>query len=257
MERKGDTFPIYGAHAVKEALLFAPHALTHLSLAASAREPELVRLAKAAGIPVEQFSAKALPRGVDPNAAHQGISGVVASQKLMRAYPTFLEDLSVTADTALVLLGEIEDPQNVGAIIRSAAAFGAAGVLIPAHRQAQITGSIVKVSAGMAFRIPLVAVGNINTTVRDLKERGFWIYGLAGDAPQAIDRESFDAPSVFILGNEGTGMREKTRELCDVTLKIPLDPRCESLNVAASAAVALYAWSRQHPAAPSSSGSVR
>lgn len=253
MNRISDTFPIYGAHAVKEALLYAPHALTRLSLAAAAREAEILRLAKAAGIPVEQFSAKALPRGMDPNAAHQGVSGVISSQKLMRTYPAFLESISVTADTALVLLGEIEDPQNVGAIIRSAAAFGAAGVLIPAHRQAQITGAVVKVSAGMAFRIPLVSIGNVNTTVRDLKERGFWIYGLAGDAPQAIDAEPFDAPSVFILGNEGTGMREKTRELCDVTLKIPLDPRCESLNVAASATVALYAWSRQHPAALPSS----
>ena len=144
-------------------------------------------------------------------------------------------------------MGELQDPHNVGAIIRSAAAFGVSGVLMPEHNQAPITGAVVKVSAGMAFRIPLVRIGNINTVIRDLKERGFWVYGLDGEAKTSIVDESFDAPTVFILGNESKGIREKTAELCDVMLSIPMHPQCESMNVASSTSVALYAWSAKHP----------
>ena len=158
----------------------------------------------------------------------------------------FAKGLKINNNTALVLLDEIQDPHNVGAIIRSAAAFGISGVLIPEHNQAPITGAVVKVSAGMAFRIPLVAIGNINNTIRDLKKRGFWVYGLDGSSKKSISGESFDAPTIFILGNEAKGIRQKTRELCDALVSIPIDSKCESLNVAASAAVALYAWSAKH-----------
>ena len=155
----------------------------------------------------------------------------------------------ITDDTSLLILGELEDPHNVGAIIRSAAAFGVSGVLIPQHNQAPVTGAVVKVSAGMAFRVPIVSVGNINNTVRDLKDKGFWVYGLDGEAEQTVSGETYEKPSVFILGNEGRGIREKTREMCDILLSIPMNPQCESLNVAASTAVTLFAWSSQHPKA--------
>ncbi len=98
----------------------------------------------------------------------------------------------------------------------------------------------------MAFRVPLVTIGNVNDTLRDLKERGFWTYGLDGEAKQSITQEKFDAPTVFVFGNEENGIRQKTLELCDISLSIPMHPGCESLNVAASAAVALYAWSTKH-----------
>jgi 23S rRNA (guanosine2251-2'-O)-methyltransferase len=237
---------IYGKHALMEALRHAPYAVDTVFLAEERKDTELKMLASKAGIKMSALDLHALPRGIDPRATHQGVIGLISPDKLMRTYRDFISGLTVTPDTALVILGEIHDPQNVGAIIRSAAAFGIMGVLIPEHNQAQISGSVVKVSAGMAFRIPLVTIGNVNTTIRDLKDRGFWIYGLAGDAPQSVAREKFDAPAVFILGNEGEGVRLKTRELCDILLSIPIHPRCESLNVAASAAVALYAWSAQH-----------
>ncbi len=169
-----------------------------------------------------------------------------AGANLVRSYAEFIASLAITPDTALVLLDELQDPQNVGAIIRSAAAFGLAGVLLPEHNQAPVTDAVISVSAGMAYQIPLVQIGNVNQTVRDLKERGFWIYGLEGSAGKNLSEEKFDAPAVFILGNESKGIREKTREHCDVLLRIPLHPRCDSLNVAASAAIALHAWSRQH-----------
>ena len=145
-----------------------------------------------------------------------------------------------------MVLGELHDPQNIGAIIRSAAAFGAAGVLIPEHNQGQVTGSVIKVSAGMAFRVPLVSIGNVNSTLEDLKKKGFWIYGFASEGEKKLDEELFDAPTVFVFGNESKGVRLKTMEACDIRLSIPIDKRCDSLNVSASASVALYAWSLKH-----------
>jgi 23S rRNA (guanosine2251-2'-O)-methyltransferase len=98
----------------------------------------------------------------------------------------------------------------------------------------------------MAFRVPLVSIGNVNTTLRDLKDKGYWIYGLAMEGTP-LNEENFDAPSVFVLGNEGAGIREKTLETCDIALSIPMNPRCESLNVAVSAGVVFHSWSQKHP----------
>ncbi len=239
---------MYGRHALMEALDSTPEILEHVYLAEKP-DGELAALLKEHAIGMSRFEEKSLPRGVESWANHQGYIGSIRLGRLVRDYASFVEGLAISNDTALVVLGEVQDPQNVGAIIRTAAAFGIAGVLIPEHNQAQVTGSVVKVSAGMAFRVPLVSIGNVNDTIRDLKKRGFWIYGLDGEAKQSITKETFDAPSVFILGNESTGIREKTLELCDIPLVIPMSPECESLNVAASAAVALYAWSTKHPKA--------
>lgn len=239
---------IFGKHALVEALGQTPQAVEEVFLAAGVDDEEIRKLALAAGISVSKLGS-VLPAGVDKEAVHQGAIGRVNVGRLMQPYREFADGLTVGPDTALILLGEVHDPQNVGAIIRSAAAFGIAGVLIPEHNQAQITGNVIKVSAGMAFRVPLVAVGNVNTVVRDMKERGFWIYGLDEEGVHTITEEAFDAPTVLVLGNEAKGIRVKTRELCDVLVSIPMNPDCESLNVAASAAVALYAWSVKHPRA--------
>ena len=146
-------------------------------------------------------------------------------------------------------MGELQDPQNVGAVIRSSAALGISAVFIPEFNQAPVTGSVVKVSAGMAFRIPLVKIGNINNVLRDLKKKGFWIYGLEGTAKESLEDQKFEEPTVFVLGNESKGIREKTSEICDIMLRIPMNSRCESMNVAASTAIALYEWSTKHPKA--------
>ncbi|MBI5078200.1 MAG: 23S rRNA (guanosine(2251)-2'-O)-methyltransferase RlmB [Candidatus Yonathbacteria bacterium] len=238
---------IYGRHAIAEAIQNTPHAVKKIFFTPQFDGAEIRKIANTQNIPVEALNLGALPQGIDETAAHQGVSAIISLASIMRPYKEFARGITITNDTMLVLLGEVEDPQNVGAVIRSAAAFGAAGVLIPEHNQAQITGAVVKVSAGMAFRIPLVTIGNVNTTIRDLKDRGFWIYGLEGEAETALADEGFDAPTVLVLGNESKGIRQKTRELCDILLSISTNPKCESLNAAASAAVALYAWSAKHP----------
>lgn len=237
---------IYGKHAITEALKNVPSSVKKVHIAKGFDDQEVLKVINDSKVETAVLSKNEENASEGP---HQGLVGVVSVFELVQSYDSFIEKLTVTPNTSLVILGEIQDPHNVGAIIRTAAAFGIAGVIMPENNQAPITGTVVKVSAGMAFRVPLVKVGNINQTIRDLKERGFWIYGLAGEGKNELPKEKFDAPAVFVVGNEGKGVREKTREVCDILLRIPMDPKCESLNAAASAAVALYAWSAQHPEA--------
>ncbi|KKU81735.1 MAG: RNA methyltransferase, TrmH family, group 3 [Parcubacteria group bacterium GW2011_GWA1_47_8] len=237
---------IYGKHVVVEALRSIPGAIDRVFVAPQVDDKELRELLHETKTQTRVLAQGALPQEI-MESAHQGIVGIISLEGLLRPYREFADTLTVNPDTALVLLDEIQDPQNVGAIIRSAAAFGIRGVLIPEHNQAQLTGMVLKVSAGMAFRVPLVGIGNVNMTVRDLKDRGFWIYGLDEAGNHPLSKEVFDVPALFVLGNEAKGIRQKTRELCDILLSIPLNPECESLNVAASAAVTLYAWSSEHP----------
>ena len=235
---------IYGKHPVEEALMARPESIGRLFLD-KGDYPELDELAKKHEVFRSALDMKTLRKHIGEHAVHQNIVALVDAEKLMQPFEDFIQTIDITKKPSLVLLGEIQDPQNVGAIIRSAAAFGISGVLIPKDRQAQITGSVIKASAGMAFKIPLVSIGNVNQTVRDLKEKDFWIYGLSGDGEKILKDESFDEPSVFIVGNEGKGIREKTQEHCDIVLKIPISKNAESLNAAASSAVVFYEWSRE------------
>ncbi|PIR68453.1 23S rRNA (guanosine(2251)-2'-O)-methyltransferase RlmB [Candidatus Nomurabacteria bacterium CG10_big_fil_rev_8_21_14_0_10_35_16] len=240
---------IYGKHALKEALINRPEAVDRVFLSKDNQDPELKNLIRAAGATISPLGKTDNYDGINKETVHQGVVARIFLDKLMRSYKEFINELEITPDKSLVILGELKDPQNVGAIIRSAAAFGVSGILVPEHRQAPITGTVAKVSAGMVFRVPLVNIGNVGVAVKDLKEKGFWVYGLDGEAKQSVTKEEFSKPSVFILGNEAKGIRLKTKEACDILLSVPMSSKAESLNVAASAAVTLYAWSAQHPEA--------
>jgi 23S rRNA (guanosine2251-2'-O)-methyltransferase len=215
-------------------------------LVADFSDERLLALISAVKPSIKTLHLKNPPRGVSSLAPHQGIVAGISAERLQVPYRTYIETVSVTNSTAVLVLAEVQDPHNVGAVIRSAAAFGMSAVLIPEHNQAPVTGTVVKVSAGMAFKIPLVAIGNVNTTLRDLKQRGFFIYGLEGAGTATTHSEQYTKPSVFVLGNEGEGLREKTAAVCDALLSIPIHPRCESLNAAAATAVVLADWSAQH-----------
>lgn len=230
---------IYGKHAVLEAVAVCPESVESVFTNHAGELPSSVA--------VTSLNERSLPGGLSSGVNHQGYVAAINPKLLTVRYADFIADLNCTPDTALAIFGEIQDPHNVGAIIRSAAAFGLAGVLIPQHRQAGVTGTVVKVSAGMAFRIPLVEIGNVNTTIRDLKDRGFWVYGLAAtEGSIALGDENFSRPSVFVVGNEGSGLREKTADTCDTLLSIPMHPRCESLNASVAAAITFQNWSQQH-----------
>ncbi|MEK7628185.1 MAG: 23S rRNA (guanosine(2251)-2'-O)-methyltransferase RlmB [Patescibacteria group bacterium] len=233
---------IYGKHAVMEALAHAPHTIKRVHCSERFNEPEVRELLRAHKIEPHIMNAGLLDREVGKDTAHQGILAKISTQALMQPLDQVLKKMDMKKNPCIVILGGLYDPHNVGAVIRSAAAFGVSAVLIPERNQSPVTGTVVKTSAGMAFRIPLVAIGNVNETLRHLKERGFWTYGLAMKG-NPLSREKFDRPAVFVLGNEGHGIREKTLDLCDIPLTIAMDPRCESLNAAAAAAVVLYQWS--------------
>lgn len=238
---------IFGKHAVAEALAQRPDVVKQIMLDLNFSDEKIIRQISASGIIPKPLNLKNPPRGISANAAHQGIVAAILPEKLMVDYKDFIKKLEVTPDTAVLILGEVQDPHNVGAVIRSAAAFGLAGVLIPPHNQAPVTGTVIKVSAGMAFRIPIVAISNVNSVARDLQKKGFWVYGLEGNGTVSTVSESYDRPSAFILGNEGSGLRQKTKELCDDLISIPIHPRCESLNAAAATAIVLSSWSAKHP----------
>jgi 23S rRNA (guanosine2251-2'-O)-methyltransferase len=241
---------MYGKHALTEALLHAPHAVKKVFLSSEAGTDKALRelLAKAT-IPVAGLKGDDAPKMVGEDTSHQGVIAIVDPSGVLQDFNDFFGKITPTPGTALVLLDELTDPQNVGAIIRSAAAFGAAGVLIPPHNQAGITGAVVKASAGMVFRVPIVTIGNVNQTILRLKEEGFRAYALAMKGARDLNKERFDAPAVFVIGNEGRGVHQKTLEHSDVVLRIPMDARAESLNASVSAAVVLYAWSVAHPEA--------
>jgi len=242
---------IYGKHALTEALTHTPHVVSKVFLSSEAnQDKDLRELLRSRSIsPAMLKTPRDASDMVGEDTAHQGVIAIADPSKILRDFNEFFATLTPDENTALVLLDELTDPHNVGAIIRSAAAFGAVGVLIPPHNQAPITGSVVKASAGMAFRIPIVAIGNINQTILKLKDEGFRAYALAMEGAKDVTKVKFDAPSVFVIGNEGRGIRQKTLEHSDVALRIPMNPRCESLNASVSAAVVLYQWSTQHPGA--------
>jgi len=241
---------IFGKHAVYEALTLRPELIREIFIEQGFSGDAVLRLLpKATKASIKVLNQKKLPGGLRKDAVHQGVIASIAITELLHDYKAFMATHDQTPDSCFLMLAEVQDPHNVGAVIRSAAAFGVSGVLIPPHNQAPITGTVVKVSAGMAFRIPLITIANVNATLRDLQKRGFWVYGLAGEGATPLPAENFEKPTVLVLGNEGSGLRQKTREVCDTLVSIPMHPRCESLNAAASAAVVMATWSTWHPQA--------
>lgn len=234
-QAKKDKIYIYGKHALKEALTSAPQAITKIFLA-NRDDAELEALIKKTGVSVGELSSASL----ENDASHQGVIGSVSPEKLARKYEEFFDKYTITPNSLFVFLNGLQDPQNVGAIIRSAAAFGASGVIMPEREQAPITGAVAKTSAGMVFRVPIITAGSVLDTIKDLKKRGFTVYGMEGESKNMIQNEAFAGPTVFIMGNESKGLEKELIELCDRLIAISMDPKCESLNVAVSAGIALY-----------------
>ena len=237
-----DSTYIYGVHPLEEALTYKPEAIAEVLFAHNLQNDSLRDRTKNAGIRIKHFGAQHPPGGIDRAAAHQGVVMRVRADMLTTTFDEFTQNIDITENTSLALLGELQDPHNVGAVIRNAAAFGIDGVLIPEHNQAQITPAVVKVSAGMAFQVPLVKIGNVNMTIDKLKDAGFWVYGLGPGGDTSLPEEKFPNPTVIVLGNEAAGIREKTREHCDKMLSIPICENVDSLNAAAATAVSFYAF---------------
>lgn len=235
-----NTIHIYGVHPVHQALEYRSDVIEEVFFANNFANNSLRQLADSVDIPVHSFQPDYPPRSVEAADAHQGAVAKINTNTLTINRDEFLADIQTPPGMSVVVLGELQDPQNVGAIIRSAAAFGFGGVLIPHRRQTQITPAVVKVSAGTAFRIPLVSIGNVNNTLEKLKDARFWVYGLDEGGDEQLRQQEFDHDVALVVGNEADGIRAKTKEHCDKLIRI-VTAEGIPLNAAAAGAVSCYA----------------
>lgn len=243
---KPNGFYIYGMQPVIETLADAPKSVIAIYTESSPKEPrfEHIRMeARKLKIPVNSAPDKKLKELVgDVN--HQGVV-MLLKEFPYQDFAEWFETLDLEQNPAVLLLDEIQDPHNLGAIIRSAAAFGISGVLLSKDRQVPVNSTVFKTSAGSAFKIPIIQIGNINQTLEVMKAKGFWIAGIDMHGEQTLWKEEFTTPMVFVIGNEGKGIGEKTLEKCDYRLSIPMSESIESLNVSVATALVAYEWARQ------------
>lgn len=231
---------LIGIHPIREALR-AGRPLERVLVAKGAANPrlqEVIELCREAGIPIRFEERVALDR-LGGGQAHQGIVAMAAAQKYRS-----LADVTKGAQL-LVLLDGVEDPHNLGAIVRTADAAGASAVLIPERRSAGVTDTVAKASAGAVEHMPIVRIGNVTQTLEKLKKDGFWIYGLDERGRDQYDRVEYATPTVFVLGGEGGGVHQLVQKHCDVLVSIPMAGKVSSLNVSVAAGVVLFEWRRR------------
>jgi 23S rRNA (guanosine2251-2'-O)-methyltransferase len=252
---------VYGVNPVRELLRAAGEGVSELWVAEGgtrgAAFAELERLARAAGAKVRAAPRQKLERlsGTD---RHQGVVAVVADFRYAEVDELVARAKGSGRPPLLVLLDGVEDPHNLGAIIRSAHALGAHGVLIPKDRAVGVTPVVVKASAGAVERCPVARVTNVAKTLEGLKVEGIWSVALAADGERPLAEVDLGAPTALVLGSEGEGIRPLVRRTCDLSARIPMSGELDSLSVSASAAVALYEAARQRGTrAPVSSAELR
>jgi len=226
---------------VREALR-AGRALDRLLIARGSGGPrlqEIIDLAREHSVPVRFEPREALDRASN-SAAHQGVVAFGAVQR----YAELDDVLAKGGVQLLVLLDGLDDPHNLGAIIRTAHAAGASAILIPDRRAAGLTDVVGKAAAGALEHLPVVRVGNVTQTLELLKKRGFWIYGLDERGTQLYSQTDYAQPTVFVLGGEGQGLHQLVKRHCDVLVRIPMAGAISSLNVSVAAGIVLFEWRR-------------
>jgi len=240
---------VYGLHAVQEALQAGKRQIESIAVLESAR-PErmklLLELARQKGIPVHRVPRLDLDRLGELR--HQGVVARIAPAHYADPDELLdsLEKRIGSADPPLALgLDGIEDPRNMGSILRTAECSGVHGVFIPARRATGLTDVVAKVAAGALEHIPVARVTNLVRLIEQLKERNIWVVGAAGDASQLYTKWDWTLPTALILGNEGYGLHRLVRERCDSLVHIPVRGKLESLNVSVAAGVLLYEARRQ------------
>jgi 23S rRNA (guanosine2251-2'-O)-methyltransferase len=238
-----------GIHAVREALE-AGRAFDRIVIARGrqdTRVEEIVKLARERNISVRFEDRGQLDRLADSK-DHQGVVALAAA----RAAAT-LEDILAAANAGpgkgekglIVLLDGVEDPHNLGAIIRTALAAGAHGVLVPERRAAGLTDTVARASAGALSHMPVAKVTNLARAMEELKEAGYWLIGLDEDAEKSYTQADYTSPVGIVLGGEGKGLHELTRKRCDFVVSLPTVGPVKSLNVSVAAGVVLFEAVRQ------------
>lgn len=230
-----------GVHPVREALR-AGRPLDRILIARGTGGPrvqEIIELAREKSVPVRFEPKDAIDR-VSSAANHQGVVAMGAAHQYAS-----LDDIGAEA-RLLVVLDGVEDPHNLGAIVRTAHAAGAAAVIVPERRAAGITETVAKAAAGALEYLPVVRAGNVTQTLETLKARGFWIYGLDERGESGHCDADYALPTVFVLGGEGHGLHQNVKKHCDVLIRIPMAGAISSLNVSVAAGVVLFEWLRRN-----------
>lgn len=236
---------IYGIHAVDEALKSRGRGFEYVSVARERHDQRVQRIideCRRLGVAVRFMPRQDIDR-LAGTASHQGVVAV-ASAKTYAEVEDILQHRR-GRNALVVVLDGVEDPHNLGAIIRSADGAGADGVLIPERRAAGVTGVVVKASAGAVEHVPIAKITNVARTLEELKSRNIWTVGLDERAPQAYDTLDYNMDCALVLGAEGKGLHELVRKKCDFLVSIPMLGRVPSLNVSVAGAVVLYEIARQ------------
>lgn len=232
---------LYGIHAVMEALKSKKRNVVQLYVAdnkAGHRAvEEIIRLAKRNNVKIDRMDVKMMDR-LTKGGNHQGVLAKAQPVRLMKLSTALYESDGNKKDLWLAV-DEMTDPQNLGAIIRSAACLGFSTIILPQRRTVGLTPAVYKVACGAVERVNIVEVSNLSNALLDLKEEGFWIYGADMDG-QPITQTDYASPAVLVIGSEGTGIREKTAENCDQIISIPQKGGVESLNASVAAGIIMY-----------------
>ena len=236
---------VYGLHAVREVLRSRSRPLRKLLVVRPDRQfAEVVRIARATRIPVHFEPRSALDRLVR-DGKHQGIIGIVAA-KPYHSTEEILDYARVRNEPpCVVILDGIEDPQNLGAVLRTAEAAGIQGVFIPERRAAGLTGSAAKASAGALEHVRVGSVENLSRLIETLQREGLWVYGIDPRAQKLYTALDLRGPVALVFGGEGKGIRPGVLDKCDERVKIPMRGCVASLNVSAAAAILLFEVVRQ------------
>jgi 23S rRNA (guanosine2251-2'-O)-methyltransferase len=230
-----------GIHPVREALR-ARRPLDKVLIAkgtAGPRIQEIVELCRAQSVPV-RFEPRELLDRTGKGVPHQGVVAFGAAHGYVE-----LEEVLPGA-TLLVVLDGVEDPHNLGAIIRTAHAAGASAVLTPERRSAPLTETVDRAAAGALEYLPVARIANVTKTLEYLKEQGFWIYGLDETGTALYDELTYATPTVIVLGGEGKGIHQGVQKHCDVLVRIPMAGEVSSLNVSVAAGIVLFEWRKRH-----------
>lgn len=232
---------IYGIHPVEEVLKRAPEQVNQLVVAGDFGEAQfeaIAELAAKSNLNVRRTSMDELD-ALAEGGNHQRVAAGVSSFPYSDLLPV-LDGVPEDKHGCIVALAQVQDPGNLGAIMRSAAALQADAVVIPKHRSAQMTPAVVRASAGMAFQVPLVRVTNLARALRTMKDEGYWVVGTVADDAQPMWTMDWELDAAIVMGGEHQGMRPGVEKECDFRLTIPMPSAVESLNVAAATAITLY-----------------
>jgi 23S rRNA (guanosine2251-2'-O)-methyltransferase len=241
---------IWGAHPVVELLTASPGTIIELRFlkANQAKCQELIELAEQEGIPYH-FADHPFP-GTPEQATLQGVQARIKPVTTVGLKELLATRLPSNRPPLILALDTIQDPHNFGAMIRSASAAGALGILFTKDRSAPLSGTVAKVSTGAIAHLPLCPVTNMATALQQLKEEGFWIFGADGRAEETIYQAKFTGPVCLVIGGERNGIRPLVKKQCDFLVSIPMHSTLDSLNASVAAAVILFEIVRQQGGQP-------